>query len=528
MQDTPLRGKVIAERYRVLGLLEERGYSAIYQGEEVDSGALVLLKQSRHHHSETARQRFTEELQRPIDNPHLARCLGWDSIGGNDPRAGFWQVFEWKGGRTLATWLAEQNNRADPLEATRLMLQVCNAVKHLHQGQPPLIHQHIAPGNVVVEKDAEGRLCAFLREYGMSDQEQPRLMHNIALLSANVPGAPESHNVFGTIDERTDIYDIGATLYELATGQRPTNGQHRHLYRGQVDRADVVRPDVPQPLADVIERAMRLDAGERYASVAELNEALEEATKPPGGTGEFWIALVVVLTLLAAGLWWVTNWDAAPAVVLATPDSVATPSGLDVGAVLPTAVLPAPLPTVPPTPPPDAAATLTAADPLLPPLAGPLVGELPTTVAGPGATLIADSLAEFAVEAVFVNPDVPAWDYGFAFRHSSTGHFRLSVASDSTWVLTFRSEDPAVPGYFAETNVAEGAATLALGAGETNHLRLLVTGPFGVVTINGQPMAPVSLWGKLEAGDVYAAAGLRGASNGAAVAYRDLRVRGGQ
>jgi len=521
MQDTPLRGKVIAERYQVVGLIEDRHYSAVYQGKEIDSGALVLMKQTRQH-TAAARERFTEELQRPISNAHLAPCLGWDWIDGNDPRAGSWQIFEWKGGRTLATWLAEKNNLADPLEVAHLMMQVCSAVEHLHQGQPPIIHKHIEPGNIGLGKDAEGHLIAFLREYGMADHEQSRFMHSTSPLPTTVRGAPELFSLFGTTDERTDIYAIGATLYELATGQRPTSGQHRHLYRGQVERADLVRSEVSRPLADVIERAMRLDAGERYASVAELRTALEEATQLPDKSGEIWAAVIVALVLMAALLWGFTSWDGPPALAQATPDSIGA------GGVQPTVVLPTPLPTVPPTATPDIVATLTTAEALLQPIAGPLAGELPTTAAGPGAVRAAGPLADFAVEAVFVNPGAPPWGYGFAFRHNETGHFRLSVASDGTWLLTYRTEDPAVPGYFAETTVAQGAATLALGAGETNLVHLLVAGPYGVVTINGQPVAQVSLWAKGEAGDVYIAAGLRGAANEAAVAYRELVVRGPQ
>lgn len=527
MQDTPLRGKVIAERYQIVGLLEERGYSAVYQGQEIGSGALVLMKHTRHH-TETARQRFNEELQRSIDNPHLARCVGWDSISGNDPRAGSWQIFEWKGGRTLATWLAEQNNQPDPQEAVRLMLQVCRAVKHLHDGQPGLIHKHIKPGSIGLVDNAEGKPSAFLREYGMTDLEQSWFMHSVAPFSANTRDAPELSSLFGTTDARTDVYAIGATLYELVTGQRPTSGQHRHLFRSQVDRADVVRPQVPRQLADVIERAMKLDAGERYASVGELSEALEEAIEPQRSDDWCWI-LIVGLLLIAIGALWVVSWNDAPAVAQVTTGSVSTPSGTDGGAAQPTAALVVLLPTLPPTATPDPVATLTAADAAFVSLSEPSTGLLPATADRPGDTQLSGSLTDFAVEAIFINPDSAAWDYGFAFRHDGNHHYRLNVASDGTWEVIYCTEEPGRPLCYSRSFLANGAVNgLAIGPGQENRLRLLVAGTYGAVFVNEQQVTLLNLVGPTDGGALFVAAGLRTNANPAAVTYRDLFVRGPQ
>jgi hypothetical protein len=535
MRDNYLRGYVVAGRYTILGLLEDRGSGALYQAKDDETRAYVLLKHSPDT-SAAARRRFERERQRRINHPNIARRLDCYWFDGDDLSAGGWEVFEWSEGRTLASWLAEHDNIVEPSQAVRMMLPICRAVNHLHEthlhgedqgnnehgDQPRLIHNHITLNSIGLRRDQEGHLRAFLRDYGTSHVEQPYQLSSVAALRAERAGAPEQFHETDRSSSQSDVYAVGAALYQLVTGHSPASGEDRLRYRAHVERANVVNPAVPQSIADAIERAMAFDPRQRFASAAELGAALEEAIRQPpvGTTGWFWAVMAGIVVVVGTFMLWLASQNVAP-----TAGPV-MPTGVGAGGVQPTA---APLPTpLPPTATPDALATLTAADAAFVTFAGPLAGELPVTAAGPGAALVGGLLVDLAVEAVFVNPNVPAWDYGFAFRHSPTAHFRLSVASDSTWLLTYRSEDPAVPGYFAETTVAQGAATLALGAGETNQLRLSVAGTYGVLTVNGQPMAPFSLWGKVEAGDVYAAAGLRGASNGTAVTYRDLIVRGPQ
>ena len=227
---------------------------------------------------------------------------------------------------------------------------------------------------------------------------------------------------------------------------------------------------------------------------------------------------LLALAAIAAVIVLFSNINDSPTVPQATPAGVG-------GGGQPTAVLFTP---VPPTATPDIAATLTAADALLLPIAGPLAGELPATAEGTSPVLVAGPLADFAIEATFLNPNTPEWAFGFAFRHSDTTHFRLSVASDGTWNLMHRSETPGNPTGAGDTLAITGLAPLALGAGQTNHLRLLAVGPYGVITINGQPVAQVDLSIKTEPGNVFVAAGLRGARNEVAVTYRDLVVRASQ
>ena len=194
--------------------------------------------------------------------------------------------------------MAENNHAIEPTLAVQVMRQVCSAVEYLHTGQPQLLHKHIAPESVGLVKDAEGGLWAYLRDYGMTEVVQPLYALSAHALGAIGRGAPEQFEPIDVTDERTDVYAIGTTLYELVTGQRPPPG-----LTYPIDRADVVNPGVPQPIADAIAQAMDPDPGRRFSSVANLNAALEEAIRPPavGETPGFWFAIALTVILMVAG-----------------------------------------------------------------------------------------------------------------------------------------------------------------------------------------------------------------------------------
>jgi serine/threonine-protein kinase len=527
MEHIPLRGQVIANRYEITDQLEDRGYSALYKGKDRTTGATVLLRNTPSTSNE-ARARFEAVIAHPIEHPNLARRLHGQWYGGFGTQAGngSWEVFEWIDGPTLESWLRTQDTLPEPREAVTHMIEVCRALETMHHSQLRLYHQHITPAAVKLWTDGDGQQRAIVYDYGTTYDDRP-IQLSSAVLTTNQHPAPEQYRKGDTANERTDVLGIGETLYKLVTGHQPPLIGYRRQHNIVVARADILNSRVSRSLADVIQRAMAVRPEDRFASVTDLRIALTHTLRPQsnnttdGGSDGFGFVALLAVAAIVAVIALFINGNDSPTVSQPTPLAIG-------GGGLPAAVPFTPAPTVPPTATPDIVATLAAVDARLVPIAGPLAGELPTTAADASVAQVTTSVADFAIEAVFVNPDAPTWDYGFMFRHSLTGHYRLSVASDGTWLLIYRQEDPNNPGFSVNLPNDPHTTPLALGAGETNHLRLLVVGPYGTVTINGHEVAKVGLWNKVEAGDTYIAAGLRGASNGTAVTYRDLFVRGPQ
>ncbi len=432
--------------------------------------------------------------------------------GDNWPRV----IYETGSNRSTQTWLGDVVLPLEPQEAVRLICQVCDDVIERHNGPVDRHRMHIAPHTISIMLDTEGQPHAYLLDDPGAGAFVRSSVSSGGMFIESVAGTWPPPVSSATTDERTHINQIGELLYQLVTGQRPIRGAER-------PRADALAPNVPRALADVIERAMAHDPQARFGSVVELRAALLDALPRPvpttGGTGTSDDGWIVVMGFIVVAVVGFLVW-------LGSQGGTTTNLTGGVPPVLPTA--PPVLPTAPPaTATPDAVATLTAAEGQFKPLVEAQAGELPATAAGPSPVLVAGPLADFSIVAVFVNPPTPGWDYGFAFRHNAMEHYRLSIASDGQWRLVFRTEDPAVPGYAVERPVAQGTATgLLLEPGAANEVRLLVSGPYGRLSINNNAGAPFDLRLKVAAGDVYVAAGMNSAANGAVVPYRDVNVRG--
>jgi len=314
------------------------------------------------------------------------------------------------------------------------------------------------------------------------------------------------------------VYEIAADIYReltnLDTVPYESDGQG-----GVISRlANSVNPQVSPAVADVLQRALWPPTQGSFANLAEFHAALQRAIYPPqaqsaspDNEGAGLLALVVFVIALGAVFLGYQLF-----VGNTKPDIPSATGGR--GALAPVS---SPLP---PTATPDSVATVSAAEVLFAPLSGPTDGMLaPPAVDRPADVLAAASLADFAVEVIFVNPTVPSWDYGFAFRHDQASQFRLSVGSDSAWSLVFRQEYPG--NGVAESPVASGPIiNLRLGAGETNHLKLVTAGSYGLFYVNGEPVTQLALWNKADPGNLFVVSGMRGAAP-PNVAYTGLTVR---
>ncbi len=224
------------------------------------------------------------------------------------------------------------NTGVSPQEAARLIREAATAVHQAHaQG---ILHRDIKPGNLLLDDERHIRVSDF----GLA----PR----VAVDGRDVVGTPAympPEVARGSIeaDERIDVYGLGATLYELATGEPP--------YRGATDE-DVVRKviaerpppprkvenRIPPPLEAIVLKAMAREPAKRYASAGDLAEDLrrfldgEPVTAKTGGRGILWIATAAaaaVLIGLAAWKFWPVAGSAGPAVTPG-PGTVGTKSPL--------------------------------------------------------------------------------------------------------------------------------------------------------------------------------------------------------
>jgi tRNA A-37 threonylcarbamoyl transferase component Bud32 len=191
-------------------------------------------------------------------------------------------VMELVEGETLADRLRRER-RLDVEAALATLLPIASAVAELHAAG--IIHRDIKPSNVLLSNRRD--IGPKLSDFGLSrrDDGSPPLTESGALLGTPVYMATELVLGAHGPTEATDVYSLGATLYECATGQAPFRGETiydliQNVARGLTEPPSAVEPSLPVAFDEVIARAMCPDPSERFASVDELGAALLPLASP--------------------------------------------------------------------------------------------------------------------------------------------------------------------------------------------------------------------------------------------------------
>ncbi len=153
-------------------------------------------------------------------------------------------------------------------------LQSADALAHAHHHG--VIHRDVKPSNLLI--DAQGNI--WVTDFGLARRlADPGLTHQDSLLGTPRYMSPEQARTTGRIDGRTDVYSLGATLYELLTLRPPFDGQSAAELIDQIGRDDPLsprkhEPRVPRDLETIVLKALAKRPVDRYGSAAELAEDL--------------------------------------------------------------------------------------------------------------------------------------------------------------------------------------------------------------------------------------------------------------
>jgi eukaryotic-like serine/threonine-protein kinase len=195
-------------------------------------------------------------------------------------------VLEMLDGRTLDGILAARR-RLSLADAVQIGRSVCSAIAHAHARG--VIHRDLKPSNIFVARNEIGQETVKIIDLGVAAVDEEQLEHLDRKLTGvhEVLGTPEymaPEQLWGQeIDERTDVYSIGMSLFECLTGDVPYTGSYPDVLV-QVSNAagppDVrsKRPDISPAVAIVIENALEKDASARFQSAAELGRSLLAAS----------------------------------------------------------------------------------------------------------------------------------------------------------------------------------------------------------------------------------------------------------
>jgi serine/threonine-protein kinase len=287
-----LSGQVLDRRYRVNQRLGEGGMSYVYRAEEIETGRIVALKillpRLSRDPASVERLRREATIAMRLDHPNVCPILRL----GETPDRLIYLVMPFLEGEPLS----EHEARRGPFSAAEgvpLLIQICHGLQHAHELR--IIHRDLKPENIMLvplvnqRPDAESAYRAVVMDFGLAKER--RAGPELAKLTATgiVLGTPEfmsPEQIRGKpLDGRSDVYALGVLAFELFTGQLPFPGKSAQetmiaRLRGQPVKLRQVKPDFPAKLEAIIHQALAMDPAQRFASMAEMAQALESAHSP--------------------------------------------------------------------------------------------------------------------------------------------------------------------------------------------------------------------------------------------------------
>jgi serine/threonine protein kinase len=262
---------VFADRFDVRRVVEVSCASTLLEAIERGADRLVLIELFPCFPAARDAQRFLRELEQvaALRSPHVACILG----SGTREDGTCYVISEPPRGESLASLLS----RRGPLpfaQVVDLMLQLCDALTEAHAVR--LVHRALSPESLFAAPDADGSYALEIREFGTrwgapasARGAMSRLPHFVA---------PEQFIQAAAADHRTDIWALGATAYELLTGQRPFEQAPPDLGLALLTQKPLplgeLRPDLPVPFCAVVMRCLERAPEARLASADAVAEVM--------------------------------------------------------------------------------------------------------------------------------------------------------------------------------------------------------------------------------------------------------------
>lgn len=311
-------GRTLAH-YEIVDLLGKGGMGEIYRAHDTHLDRDVALKvlPARHLSDPTSRRLFRKEALTlaKLGHPHIGAVFDFGSEGDTE-----FLVMELIPGTDLAACV--KDGPLDEADVVRIGIQVADALEEAHEQR--IVHLDLKPQNVMMTPKGQVKVLDFgLSKLLRSDEGATATMTEIRGVAGTLPYmAPEQFQDSVEVDARTDIYALGVTLYELASGQRPflqpdATKLITAILQTEPRSLSEIQPDASTEFANVLRKCLAKNPRDRYQTAKELRDDLERcqagatvlAPRTPARRRNRWAmagAALLVLASLGLGIrnWW--------------------------------------------------------------------------------------------------------------------------------------------------------------------------------------------------------------------------------
>ncbi|MBX3207434.1 MAG: protein kinase [Labilithrix sp.] len=282
-------GDVLAAKYRIEGVIGVGGMGVVVSAMHLELEQRVALKflLPQAATNDELVGRFVREARASVKlkGTHVAKVLDVGRM--DDGRA--YIVMEYLDGRDLGAELKASTEPFAIEDAVSWILQACEGLAEAHA--LGIVHRDLKPGNLFLTRGLDGRSLVKVLDFGISKSINPNssdmlsLTKTEMLLGSPLYMAPEQMRSSKYVDERSDIWALGAIAYELLARRVPFEADTLldlcfKVAQEGCRAVHEVRPEIPLELSDVVMRCLEKDPQARWLDIGELATALEPFATP--------------------------------------------------------------------------------------------------------------------------------------------------------------------------------------------------------------------------------------------------------
>jgi serine/threonine protein phosphatase PrpC len=268
-------GQILDGRFKITDLVSRSGMASIFKAVDLTNDSVVALKVPfmQFESDPGFYQRFQreQEIGRVLQHPYILRFINDESLTKSRP----YIVMEYLDGQTLGH-LMHTIRPMPQADALKIVSRICEALAYMHDHD--VVHRDLKPDNIMICSDGSIRIMDF----GIAKLDSARRLTFGAFTPAmGTPDYMAPEQVKGRRgDQRTDIYSLGAILYEMLTGSVPFEGANPFIIMNSRLSGDPIAPrkrndKISPQVEEIILKAMSRDPNDRYQTIMEMKHDLD-------------------------------------------------------------------------------------------------------------------------------------------------------------------------------------------------------------------------------------------------------------